>query len=67
MFLSMVWGRSLGDAEVLDIGANPWQLFAPRRIWIPVSTGAAVAPTLTAAIAYNLGSTTVTPRVTFTR
>jgi len=36
----------------------------PRRLYF---LAAAAAPTLTAAIAHNLGSTTVTPRVTFTR
>jgi len=40
----------------------------PKMAWAAFSVGAAVtAPTLTAAIAHNLGSTTVTPRVTFTR
>jgi len=61
--------RSLVSPNIArSLVRNPWQLFAPRRIWIPVSVAAAaVAPTLTAAIAHNLGSTTVTPRVTFTR
>jgi hypothetical protein len=59
---------SPNQAKELSTVESAWQLFAPRRIWIPVSVGAAaVAPTLTAAIAHNLGSTTVTPRVTFTR
>jgi hypothetical protein len=66
VLLSGMWegGRSQQALNLLT--ANPWQLFAPRRIWLPIPS-AAVAPTLTAAIAHNLGSTVVTPRVTFTR
>jgi hypothetical protein len=51
----------------ITLEQNPWQLFVPRRGWIPIEPTAAAAPTLTAAVAHNLGSTTVTPRVTFTR
>ena len=45
---------------------NPWQLFAPieRRSWASVG---ASAPTLIAASAINLTSTSFRPRVTFTR
>jgi hypothetical protein len=59
----------LSDNAMLRLTDNPrapWKIFAIRRSF-PVSTGAVAAPTLTAAVAHNLGSTTVTPRVTFTR
>jgi hypothetical protein len=36
--LGVVWAdRFLTDAEIAEISANPWQLFAPRSIWVPVS------------------------------
>lgn len=34
-----IWKRQLSDAEARDYNANPWQLFAPRTIWVPVSAG----------------------------
>jgi len=65
--VQLAWNRALSPYERAEIGRNPWHVFAPSRFWIPSQTAAAVAPTLTAAVAHNLGSTTVTPRVTFTR
>lgn len=35
MALRAVWTRQLSAAEVAAISANPWQLFAPRRILLP--------------------------------
>jgi hypothetical protein len=46
-FLSMGWSRFLSDAEIAEISANPWQIFAPRRIFVPFSAAPAL-PTLTA-------------------
>lgn len=37
--LVLRWGRVLGDDEIAQISANPWQLFEPRRIWVPVAAG----------------------------
>lgn len=39
VLLGLAWNRPLSDAEVRDISVNPWQLFEPRRIWVPVSAG----------------------------
>lgn len=41
--LSVVWNRVLSDKEHREWAANPWQVFRPieRRIWVPVSGGAA--------------------------
>ncbi len=37
--LVLRWGRVLADDEIAQISANPWQLFEPRRIWVPVAAG----------------------------
>lgn len=63
--LSFVWNRALSDAEVAEVSRNPWQLFAPERrvtYFFPASG----IPTLSAATAVSIGSTTATPRVTLT-
>jgi hypothetical protein len=39
------WNRYLERAERREILLNPWQLFAPRRIYIPTATAAGGAPT----------------------
>ena len=43
------------DAELTSLAIDPWQLFAPQTIWVPVSAGAPASYTLTAAAAsYSL-------------
>lgn len=37
-YAHFAWNRFLSLAERLEVLANPWQLFAPRSIWVPVST-----------------------------
>jgi hypothetical protein len=67
-YMSLAWDRALSPQERVSIGANPWQLFAPRRIYIPTASAAASTYTLSAAT-YAPGSITasgVTPRVTVT-
>ena len=32
--------RALPDAAAAELSANPWQLFEPARIWVPVSVAA---------------------------
>ncbi len=57
--------RALTDAEMVSYTANPWQLFTPERrvtYFFPASG----IPTLSAATAVSIGSTTATPRVTVT-
>jgi hypothetical protein len=45
--LFAAWDRYLSDGEVASLHADPWQLFEPRRIWVPV-TAAGGAFTLAA-------------------
>lgn len=49
--LIAVWARELSAGEYAALHANPWQLFAPRRIWVPVSAagGSDVSVNLTGA------------------
>lgn len=41
-YLQALWDRALSDQEIRALGNNPWQLFEPQRIWVPVL--ALVAP-----------------------
>jgi hypothetical protein len=50
--LVLRWGRVLSDDEIAQISANPWQLFEPRRIPVPVAAGAST---------YTLGTPTYVP------
>lgn len=64
--LACVFTRSLSLGEIAMLGANPWQIFAPRRITIPTAAAAAGVPTLSAST-YVTGSLTSTgwrPQVT---
>ena len=57
--------RAFPDDELRDLSLSPWQLFAPERratYFFPASG----IPTLSAATAVSIGSTTATPRVTVT-
>lgn len=45
--------------------ANPWQIFAPRRIWVPVAAAPSM-PTLSLPTVTAIGATQATPRVTLT-
>ena len=38
--LAGVFNRDLSDQEIKSLSDNPWQLFAPRRIWVPQGAGA---------------------------
>ena len=61
------WNRALSDAEVAQVSENPWQLFQPRRIYIPTATAAGYThPTLSLATATEIGATSFKPRVTYT-
>ena len=63
--LAAGWGRALSPDEVASFSANPWQLFAPRRIWVPQAAITGL-PTLSLPT-YVPGSLTATgfrPRVT---
>lgn len=60
-----IYSRCLTASEVKEMYDNPWQLFAPRRIWVPQANISGV-PTLSAATLINITSTNATPRVTLT-
>jgi len=38
----------IGDDWHAELASNPWQIFAPRSIWVPVSAAAGGASTITA-------------------
>lgn len=38
--LVVLWNRRLSAAEAFSLAVNPWQLFAPRRIYIPTPAAA---------------------------
>jgi hypothetical protein len=62
-----VWNRALTDGEIMSLYVNPWQLFAPRRIYIPTATAAGYThPTLSAATATEITATSFKPSVTYT-
>jgi hypothetical protein len=58
--------RALSAAEVASLSNNPWQIFqpTPRRLWV-VGASSGI-PTLSAAAAINLTSTTATPQCVLT-
>ena len=66
LLLVCVWGRKLSVAELKGFEANPWQLFAPRRIYIPTSTAAATVPTLSNLSARLITSSSAQPQIDYT-
>ena len=36
-YLSLVWDRALTENEVKSISKNPWQIFKPREIMVPIN------------------------------
>jgi hypothetical protein len=51
--------RPVSDGELISLSSNPWQLFAPRRIYIPTATAASGAPTLSDLKAVSITSSSV--------
>jgi len=41
-FIAAMWNRELSAGEVHSFNKNPWQVFAPQRILIPMTAAAAV-------------------------
>ena len=39
IYASAAWDRGTSQAALNNLTANPWQLFEPQRIWVPVSAG----------------------------
>jgi hypothetical protein len=62
----IVFNGELSSAEALQVYQNTWQIFKaqPRRLWV-VGTSNAI-PTLSAATAVNITSTTATPQCVLT-
>ncbi|MBK7515370.1 MAG: hypothetical protein IPI51_07120 [Betaproteobacteria bacterium] len=59
------WNRQLSESESRSVSANPWQLFAKRRIPIPTAAAAATAPTITALSAISITATSAQPRISY--
>lgn len=39
LWLFALFNKALPDQVCQELSANPWQLFAPQSIWVPVNTG----------------------------
>lgn len=61
-----VFTSALANAEIADLRANPWSLFAPLPSRVFYSLAATAAPTLSAAGVTSITSTGATPQVTVT-
>ena len=55
----------LSDAQANQVSADPWQLFAPRQIWIPASGSISPVPTLSLPTAINITASSLQPRVSY--
>ena len=67
--ISLVLRTPIGISPglALQLSANPWQLFQPRRIYIPTAAAAGYThPTLSLATATEIGTTSFKPSVTYT-
>ena len=36
--LAAMWARELSASEVVSMNANPWQIFQPETIMVPIDT-----------------------------
>jgi hypothetical protein len=59
------WDRALTDGEIMSLYVNPWQLFAPRLVYIPTPAAAASAPTITALSAISITAASAQPRISY--
>ena len=62
LFCGYVWVRRLTENEIKSLSDNPWQIFRPRRLVLPVEAGAATQ-TLTPSL-YTNQQTFYAPTVT---
>lgn len=63
-----IYTRALSRSEALALSGNPEQfLFEPQELWTPFTVAGITAPTLLTAAAFNIGTTSATARVTFSR
>jgi hypothetical protein len=61
-----VWNRALSNVELDSIRENPWQLFAPRSIWVPTYTPPPGVPILSSPTLSSITTTTARPQVSIT-
>lgn len=47
IYAAFYWSRALSPAEILELSRNPWQLFEPRRIIVPVAAAGGTTHTAT--------------------
>lgn len=66
LYVVGAWQQALSERALADLTLNPWQLFAPRQIRVPVAAGGPSLPTLSASTfkPATLTATGWTPRVT---
>jgi hypothetical protein len=65
LYLAGVCSKDFSASEVAQLSANPWQLFAPRQIWIPASGSISPVPTLSNPTAINITASSFQPRVSY--
>jgi hypothetical protein len=62
LYLGAAFNRALSDDELITLTRNPWQLFAPRQIWLPLdSTGTTYTITPSGGVVFS-GTATETNR-----
>jgi hypothetical protein len=68
LLLAGICSKDFSAQEIAQLSANPWQLFAPRQIWIPATAAASFNPTLSLPtyVPGSLTSSAFRPRVTAT-
>ena len=54
VYLVAVWSRVLPRKMAARLSADPWFLFSPRSIWVPVSSGGAASPVAANATYYQM-------------
>jgi hypothetical protein len=65
LYLAGVCSKAFSAQEIAQLSANPWQLFAPRQIWIPASGSISPVPTLSFPTAINITASSFQPRVSY--
>jgi hypothetical protein len=64
-YLRLAWDRALSDAEMAEIGRNPWQLFrpTPRPIFTPTGDSGVLIPDLTSPGVIDITANTAKPEL----
>jgi hypothetical protein len=65
LLLAGICSKDFSAHEIAQLSANPWQLFAPRQIWIPASGSISPVPTLSFPTAFNITASSFQPRVSY--